>query len=319
MKDMRKPVPSVMIFDEAKFRSRTKSTVFRNAPAGLRFHGDADFPLEGNDVFHANWWNFGPRLGLAWDVEGNGRTSVRASYGLTYEEFPLQMRQGTSIGQPPWGAEIIIPFPGGGLDDPYRDVPGGNPHPVRLTVDTPFAPFGNYQSQHPDIKPTYIGSWNLTLQRQLVPDTIVSASYMGSQVIHLWAQRAVNPAIFIPGNGDANGNCFLNGQPVHYRVAAGAACSTVANQESRRRLTLIDPVEGLGIGRMGEYVFGGTQHYHGMLLTVGHRARNGVAVTGNYTLSHCIGDYAGRSAMGVSVGNEETYQDANDRRRDRAN
>jgi hypothetical protein len=56
-----------------------------------------------------------------------------------------------------------------------------------------------------------------------------------------------------------------------------------------------------------------------MLVSLQHRPATGLALTGNYTLSHCVGDYAGRSAQGVSLGNDETYQDANDRRRDRAN
>jgi hypothetical protein len=70
---------------------------------------------------------------------------------------------------------------------------------------------------------------------------------------------------------------------------------------------------------MSEYVFGGTQSYNGMLLSLQHRPQRGVAVTTNYTFSHCVGDYAGRSSRGVSLGADETYQDANNRRLDRAN
>jgi hypothetical protein len=61
---------------------------------------------------------------------------------------------------------------------------------------------------------------------------------------------------------------------------------------------------------MSEYVFGGTQGYNGMLLSLQHRPQRGVAVTGNCTLARRIG---------VSLGADEPYQDANDRRRDRAN
>jgi hypothetical protein len=44
-----------------------------------------------------------------------------------------------------------------------------------------------------------------------------------------------------------------------------------------------------------------------------------VTISGNYTLSHCIGDFAGRGSQGVSLGSTETYQDPSNRRLDRSN
>jgi len=311
MKDMRNPVPTVMVFNYDRFVKGQKSTVFKNAPAGMLYHGDADFPLSGpNDVWATRWLNLSPRLGLAWDIEGNGRTSVRASYALSFEEYPLQMRHGESIGQPPWASNTSLPFPPGGLDDPWRGIPGGNPFPFQLTVNSTFPAVGGvYQSQRPDISPTYIGSWNLTVQRQIASAWLASASYLGSETTHLWAQISLNPSLFFPGT-----NCTLpNG------VVVSGTCSTLANTDTRRRLNFVNPAEGRGIGRMSEYVFGGTQSYNGMLLSLQRRTNRGVAVTGNYTFAHCVGDYSGRSSRGVSLGADETYQDATNRRLDRAN
>ena len=288
MKDMRTPVPSVMVFDYDRFVRGEKSTVFKNAPAGMLFHGDAAFPLDGyNDVWATKWFNWSPRLGLAWDVQGDGRTSVRASYGLSYEEFPLQMRHGESIGQPPWASNTSLPFPAGGLDDPWLGIPGGNPFPYQLTVDSKFPTVGGvYQAQRTDIVPTYIGSWNLTVQRQLAPDWILSTSYLGSQTTHLWAQMSLNPGVYF-FNG--TNTCTLpNGVTIN---GTGGQCSTAGNLPQRRRLNFVNPAEGQGIGRMSEYVFGGTQNYNGLLLSVTHRPTSGVGLTGNYTYSHCVGDY----------------------------
>jgi hypothetical protein len=311
MKDMRKPVPSVMVFNYDRFLKGLKSTVFKNAPAGMLYHGDAEFPIEGpNDVWATRWNNWSPRLGLAWDVDGTGKTSVRGSYALSFEEYPLQMRHGESIGQPPWASNTSLPFPAGGLDDPWRGIPGGNPFPFQLNANSTFpATGGVYQAQRPDITPTYIGSWNLTVQHQLAPSWLASASYLGSETTHLWAQISINPALFYPGT-----NCTLPSGTV-----VSGTCSTLGNTDVRRRLNQVNPAEGRGIGRMSEYVFGGTQSYNGMLLSLQHRPQRGVAVTGNYTYSHCVGDYAGRSSRGVSLGADETYQDANNRRLDRSN
>ena len=155
--------------------------MFKNAPAGMLYPGDTGFELSNNSVYQANWLNLGPRLGLAWDVEGNGRMSVRASYGLTYDEFPLQMRQGNSIGQPPWGSETIVDSPVGGLDDPWQGVPGGNPFPAQLTVDAPFPPLGVFQAQREIQRLEFRAeAYNLTNSfRPGNPSTILNESTFG--------------------------------------------------------------------------------------------------------------------------------------------
>jgi hypothetical protein len=148
---------------------------------------------------------------------------------------------------------------------------------------------------------------------------LLSASYLGTLIIHIQAAEPLNPAVFIPGNGDAGGNCFLNGQAVYFKVAAGTACSTVANTQARRKLSLENPAFSQEIGRMGRIVNGGTQNYHGMLLSIQRRPSRGINLNGNYTWSHCIGDYSGRSNSGYGTSADHTYQDPNNRRRDRGN
>ena len=60
------------------FRKGVRSTVFVNAPPGLIFPGDAGFP-DSNSGLNPQWWNLSPRVGVAWDVTGDGRMAVRSS------------------------------------------------------------------------------------------------------------------------------------------------------------------------------------------------------------------------------------------------
>jgi hypothetical protein len=127
---------------------------------------------------------------------------------------------------------------------------------------------------------------------------------MGTETTHVWAQQAINPSVFIPG-----GPCTLNG--VVY-----STCSTTANTNQRRVFSLQRPQDGQYIGPVDLFDDGGTQNYHGMLLSIQRRAR-GVTLSSNYTFSHCIGDNADVAGMGPGAG--AGYTDPNNRRLDRGN
>ncbi len=326
--DTKRPVPEVVNFDVDRYRQGLRSNVFVNAPPGMLYPGDPGFVQKNNganaakpqaDVWNPYWKTFAPRLGLAWDVQGNGRTSIRASYGLSYDEYPTAYRLGSQSAQSPWGSFTRLLVPAGGFDDPWSGIPGGDPFPLQLTKDMPFVPLGDYVPSNPYLSPTYTQSWNLSLQREVVPGTLFSLSYLGTQIVHVEAATPLNMAIYVPGVGDTNGNCFLNGKATYYKVAPGSACSTVANTQTRRTLSFLNPTFANEIGRLGMIVNGGTQQYNGMLVSVQHRPSRGINLGGNYTLSHCIGDYSDRSNSGFGSSVDHTYQDPNNRRRDRVN
>ena len=299
-------------FDYDRFRQGIKSTVYANAPAGLYYRGDPGIPENG---VNNRWLQFAPRLGLAWDVTGDGRTSVRTSYALGYLHVPGNFRE-TYSGSSPWGGRVTLVSPPGGLEDPWRGIPGGNIFPYELNANAPFPPLGLFYTQPFDLRTPYSQSWNLSVQRQVARDVLVSASYLGSHISHAWSNKALNPAIFFPGVADASGTCRTQGYT--FRVAPGAVCSTAQNTNARRRFTLERPEDGEKIGFVAEADDEGTQIYHGMILTLDRRDVRGVTVNANYTWSHCVGDYAVLyNPMGAHP--TDTYADPDNRALDRGN
>src|SRR6202000_618232 len=92
-------------YSPGAFFAGTRSSVYVNAPPGLFFVGDPGIPKV---YFNHRLNDFEPRVGLAWDVTGNGRQSIRASYSIGYDtpELFYEARFETNA---PFGSTIDIP------------------------------------------------------------------------------------------------------------------------------------------------------------------------------------------------------------------
>ena len=290
---------AVYQFDMTRFRQNVHSTVFPTAPAGLYFPGDPGFPTQAGTL--TQWNTLGPRVGIAWDPVGDGKTSIRASYGKSYEFVNAQFHLNTSVA-PPWGSEVRLNAPPGGLDNPFAGSPGGNtnifPIPSPLTKDNAvFSINGPYESLSSDMQPTRVHLWNVTLERQVWRGWLASVGYVGSRTNNIWETTPLNLAAFAPVNGQA---------------------PSAANINARRPLTLLDPINGPKYGILDLYVTDGAQRYNGMLLSIrGSGGRYGSTFAANYTLSHCYGAPEGSGggtpnpATGYNKPEDPHYDDGN--------
>ncbi len=265
---------AIAIFKMENFQQGIKSKVFLNAPAGLIYPGDAGFP-PGQTGLDIQWWNIAPRLGVAWDVHGDGRLAVRSSYAMGYD-FMSGEYHNINSSAPPFGNRSTVVDPPGLLDDPYRAV-GGDPHPIVTGPNTPYVPFGGFGTMDPGINSPRVQSWNVTVEQQLGTEWGVSASYLGSYSDRLWSSISQNPGIYM-----GLGPCVLNG--VSYPV-----CSTNANLNQRRVLFQQNPREAAFIGGLDLHTDVGYQKYRGLKLSAQRRSTAGVSFSGNYTLSRCFG------------------------------
>ncbi|MBZ5673335.1 MAG: TonB-dependent receptor [Acidobacteriia bacterium] len=280
---------AVYNFSWDNFNKGVKSTVFTNAPAGLIYAGDPGF--QGKTGVNNRLDQFAPRIGVAYDPKGDGKMSIRASFGISYD-FPNIQIMSTPTTAPPFGNFVTPPGPLN-FADPWSTVAGGDPFTgtFSLARNTPFILNGNYVAQQPDAKAPTTDTWNLAVQRQFGNSWLVSISYLGSESSHVWVSRQLNPAVFGPG-------------------------ATTANTNQRRLANLINPTEGKYLSFVDQFESGGTSSYNGMIVTVQKRLNRGVSLNANYTWSHCIGDVTIASLVGGTGG---TYTDVNNRRADRGN
>lgn len=120
--------------------------------------------------------NFSPRAGFAWDIFGNGKTSLRGGYGLFFNTNN-QQNLIVTVTNPPATPRIIIPNPTFPVP-PFERGLGNSIRPIDFNIKNP-----------------YLHVWNLNLQRELWFDTVVMVGYAGSRGIHLWRNSDWNIAI----------------------------------------------------------------------------------------------------------------------------
>lgn len=257
-------------FDLSSFAAGRRTTQFQSAPAGLFFPGDPGMPAAGANNRLAN---FAPRIGLAWDPAGDGRTSIRASYGILYDIPPLQYFDRFGFG-PPWASAITIVSPQGGFANPYLGYPGGNPfpQPTPPPSNAVFPTGGQYANLPLNIRLPYMQQWNLSVQHQLGNDWLLSASYLGNKSTHRWLTTQQDYAVYLPG------------------TCGSAPCSTIANTASRRILTRLNSQSGPAFSSLSQVDDGANASYHAVLLSANHRLSHNFSVLVNYTWSHCISD-----------------------------
>jgi hypothetical protein len=259
------------IFSNALFLQGVHSTVFPGAPAGLLFDGDAGVP-NSKAIDYPEWGHIAPRLGLAWDPKGDGRTVVRAAWGKFYDYNHFDT-YGDLQNSPPTGGTAALP--GVNFATPWANYPGGNPFPLSLS-NPKFLPSSTYLTVPQGLKHSYINQWNLSVQKQIGTAWLASATYMGNLGVHENQGYEGNPAVYIPGS-----NCVING--VNY-----SPCSTVGNENQRRLLSLENPAQGSYFSNIETVGDAGTRSYNGMVLSIQRRASKGLTVLANYTWSHCI-------------------------------
>lgn len=264
-----------------------QSAVVPDAPVGVVFPGDVPRGLAGNDLN-----NFAPRIGFAWDIFGDGKTSVRGGYGFFYESVNAD-----SLAQenPPFAGFSSV-F-SGRIEDPYGSV-GRTPPPVTTTgqfgctqiptypgVNCPLFPLpvGGVFTD-PSLRTPYIQSFNVSIQRQITPSLMVETAYAGKIGIKIEALRTYNPAKFI--------NSPVDGSPP-------------SDQNINDRV-IFEP--GI-LGPQG-YLLGNDfrSWYHSFQAQVTKRFGSGLALLGSYTLSKSI-DSSSTDTLGGSVANPFNLRD----------
>jgi len=189
----------------------------------------------GNKVSQDTYKNFAPRIGIAWDPTGDGRTAIRAGYGIYYDATLFGVFEQNIATDPPSVQTTTY------NNVPFSNVSGG-------TAQTLTAPLALRGTPIPNHVP-YSQQWNFSIQHQFRGNIMLQTSYVGTKGTHLLGIVDINEAL--PGAALAAG--------LHTTTAA-APDTTIFTSTDTPRINAVRPYYGWNAINALESAFDSNYH-----------------------------------------------------------
>jgi hypothetical protein len=241
----------------------------------------------GNKITRTSNRDFAPRVGLAWDPFGKGRTSIRTGYGIYHEQVLVGFAE-QIIGQnPPFQENFTI-------NNTRLDNPGAG------ATAPPSAAASTLRGIDPNWHTPYMQHWSLDWQQQVGRKTVLSVGYYGSKGTHLVGVVEINevpPGVALnsmcaPGNNTTStpGVTLVRCQPAGYAFRGNATTTGNPNGAFRDDLILdqLRPYRGYRSITMLEPRF--NSNYHALQFSGQRRFTGDSQVQVAYTWSKNLTD-----------------------------
>lgn len=203
--------------------------------------------------------NFAPRVGFAFAPFGNNMTSLRGGFGMFYDRTLNGIWEQNAFDDPPLVQTVTI-------DNTSFDNPLGG------TASVPLGPNALTATGYPTMKTPYSMDYNLSLEQELMPNTVMQIAYVGNQARHLLADRDLN-------------------QP------------TLAERAANPTAWVTAVVPYAGYSNITSRMTGYTSNYNSLQVSLNHRTQHGLT----YGIAYTWGKTMGTESNDRDQGTVDTY------------
>ena len=260
----------------AAFVPGRQSTVVPSAPLGVLFPGDNGIP---RGIAQTPKTHFSPRIGMAWDPFGDGKTAIRGAAGIFYGSVSGNEWNQPANAQPYAIRQTFNSITS--LSNVYGNkasFPTGDPFPYTYSPSSPrwIQPGAAVEAIDPNYKWPASYQFNVAVEQQLPAKIVLQTAYVGNLVRHVPTAPDANNPIFAPGA--STGQASLNARRPYF----GA---TNPNGTTLGQVILIES--------------GQTANFHSLQVSVHRPLGNNFLINGFLVWSHSIWS-SNASAIGLA-------------------
>jgi len=229
-------------------------------------------------LWQKDYKDFSPRVGFAYALTSDGKTSLRGGYGIGYERNFGNVTFNIIQNPPSYAVIALI----AGSDLPTIPINVNNAGPLAGSSGSKVLPAVSLRGVNPDIKTAYAHTMSLTLERQVANNVMASLGYSGSRGENLYDIAHDN----------------LNGYGTEYLGTPCAALPCLSRLNTQ--YSNINLRSDLG-----------NSAYNSLIgqLTFRDVAHTGVTLQANYTWSHALDDLSSAFSDGVESDYQLGYMD----------
>ncbi len=269
-----------------------------------------------SSLYNPDHTNFGPRMGFAWDIGGNGRTVLRGGGGLIYETVNWQsfiaFNNAFGPGSVPTGAPIDSAGDTSGGTITTSNVTYKNIANYPLTWDAANGPLYGGSTVNCSNSPCpimtvdrnlttpYVWNWTLNIQHAFTPNLSIEAAYVGNHGSNLTGIRDINqPPVGSgwtttqPGSAGTLTACLASASMGYNNCAVDTGYET-SNEPFNAKFPYL-----ANIFQMGNVY---RSNYNGLQITLNARNYHGLSMVAGYTYSHALDDVGANWDFGYGAG-----------------